>query len=98
MIESKYVFTFGKMIQFKYQDEDSASTMLTMETTKGEQKLMLSKSKLIIYSCEPVELQKNLTDTKNFLLQGRRHLLIEMKLPNNAMPKIYTTKEKDRPT
>ena len=58
VIESGHVFTYGKVVHLEYQDEHSTSVLLTVETTKGERKLLLSEKKLIIYSCEPVELQK----------------------------------------
>ena len=71
MIESGHVITYGKVERLEYQDEDSTSLVLTVETSKGERKLLLSEKKLIIYSCELVELQKILSEAQNlnFALQ-----------------------------
>ena len=42
--------------------------MLLVETSKGERKLLLSEKKLIIYSCEPLELQKILSEAQNWIV------------------------------
>ena len=68
VIESGHVFTYGKVERLEYQDEDSTSLMLTVETSKGERKLLLSEKKLIIDSCEPVELQKILSEAHKLIV------------------------------
>ena len=60
--------TYGKVERLEYQDEDSTSPLLTVETTEGESKLLLLEKKLILYSCDPVELQKIFAEAQNLIV------------------------------
>ena len=68
VLERGHAFTYGKIVRFDYEDNDSTDLRVKVETSKGERTIKVSKYMLVYSTCEPLELQKVLTETDNMIV------------------------------
>ena len=68
ILERDHAFTYGKIVWFDYQDEDSTNLRVKVETSKGERTIKVSEYMLVYSACEPIELQKVLTEGDNIIV------------------------------
>ena len=55
VIAAGSLFTCGKVLQFNYEDEDSPTILLHVDTSKRERVMKLSEDRLVLGFCESVE-------------------------------------------
>ena len=71
VISAGRLITYGKVRRVDYEDQDSNSLLIHVETSKGEQVLTLSEDKLVRGACEPIELQRIIQEAKNLVVTLR---------------------------
>ena len=68
VLERGHVFTYGKIARVDYEDDDSTDLRVKVDTSKGERNIKLSEYMLVYSACEPIELQKVLTEGENIIV------------------------------
>ena len=67
VLRAGHTFSYGKFLGIDYEDEDSQNVIIRVSTLKGERSLHLSKSGLVLASCEPTEHQHVLSKMDNMI-------------------------------
>ena len=68
VLERGHAFTYGKIFRFDYEDDDSIDLRVKIETSKGEHNIKVSEYMLVYSACEPIEVQKVLTEGNNIIV------------------------------
>jgi hypothetical protein len=67
VIKSDHVFSYGRVFRVDYEDDNSPNLIMKLETSKDERNITLSEGKLVLTSCEPLELGRMLSKSDNII-------------------------------
>ena len=67
VIEAGHAITYGKVLRFDYEDEDSSNYIVRVDTSKGERAILLSEHRFVLGCCQPEEIQHILSKAENMI-------------------------------